>query len=295
MKANAASRSALPSWVPELALPPWVPEPIIEYIKTKHAADINRVYREALKEDGYLDDVPDDHIDWVSRELIDHDMVVRAKLTEAYVQDELADRTGNYLPLARDPRMKSVWRELSKQHNGGFLYPAIDKDELITQHGGRRPKTAPSSKVNPKARQDAAMLELFNAALECRSRYDETTRHTQAEQERKQLLAKADVLKYDALLMPVRSGGKGWERYSTLKAAAQAYRDHASEIYAASLATALERKHDGRGRWVALTISDKFRELFDSPMYGLTAAITSVVLDRDIDYGTVRYWCHPCS
>jgi hypothetical protein len=230
MKANAASRFALPSWMPELALPSWMPKPIAEYVRAKYVGDIDRVYREVLKEEGYLDDVPDECIDWASRGFIDDDMVVRAKLTEAYVQDELADRTGIYLPLACDGRMESVWRELSKQckRNGGFLHPAADKDELIAQHGGRRLKTAPSSKVNPKARQDAAMLELFKAALECRSRYRKPT--------------------------------------------------------------ALERNHDGRGRWVAITISSKFCEIFDSPMYGLTATITTVVLGRKIKSRTVRQW-----
>ena len=51
---------------------------------------------------------------------------------------------------------------------------------------------------------------------------------------------------------------------------------------------ALERKHDGRGRWVALTIGDKFRALFGKPMYGLTTTITSVVLGREIESRTVR-------
>ena len=126
------------------------------------------------------------------------------------------------------------------------------------------------------------MLELFKAALECRSQYRETTTRRQAEQKRDRLLAKADMLKIDAVLM--LSGGE------KLEAAAQVYRDRASKIYTASLATALERKHDGRGRWVAITISSKFCELFDSPMYGLTATITSVILSRKISLRTVRQW-----
>ena len=46
-------------------------------------------------------------------------------------------------------------------------------------------------------------------------------------------------------------------------------------------------------RWVALTIGNTFRTLFGSPMYGLTATITSVVLGREIELRTVRQWLPP--
>jgi hypothetical protein len=71
MKTDAAPtppRLALPPWVPELALPSWVPKLIAAYVRANHAADINLVYREVLKENGYLDAVPDNFIAWVSRE-----------------------------------------------------------------------------------------------------------------------------------------------------------------------------------------------------------------------------------
>jgi hypothetical protein len=64
--------------------------------------------------------------------------------------------------------------------------------------------------------------------------------------------------------------------------AARALEDHANEIYTSSLATALERQHDGRARWVALTISNRLRMLFGTAMYGQTATIASVILDHDI-------------
>ena len=53
---------------------------------------------------------------------------------------------------------------------------------------------------------------------------------------------------------------------------------------------ALERKHDGRARWVALTIGNKLHALFGLSMYGLTTTITSVVLGREIELRTVRQW-----
>ena len=84
-----------------------------------------------------MHDVPREYLD----ELIRDDVVLRERIADL-VRDELADITGRYLPLACDPRMEGVWRELSRHDsNGGFLYPAIGID------------------------QDAAMLELFDTAL----------------------------------------------------------------------------------------------------------------------------------
>jgi hypothetical protein len=190
--------------------------------------------------------------------------------------------------LACDPQMKGVWRQLSRPaRNGAFLYPA-------------RPSSAPTA----KDRQDAAMLQLFNVAYRCRELDGETTMtRGQAEQQRNRFLAKAEELKTDALMMRMQprlsdeladeaAAHAGYasneERYQKLHAAAQAYEDYASEI---SFAGALARAHDGRARWVALTIADAFRELFGQPMYGLTATITSVILGREIEPRTVRWWC----
>jgi hypothetical protein len=217
-----------------LDIPSWVPEPIAQWARARHATEINSIYYEASKEDVYLND--------------------------AIVEDELADRATRYLPLVRDRRMQSVWRELYRRRNGAFLYPARSGD------------------------QDAALIELINTALMCRIRREATTTRSEIEQERDRFLARADQLLADILTLEGKHVGK-------LFAAAQAYRDHANEIYASNSTTALERRHDGGGRWVALTISDKFRELFDQPMYGLTATITSVILDRDIKTRTVRKWC----
>jgi hypothetical protein len=222
------------SGVPELGIPSWVPEPIAQHVRAMHVAWVHSIYYEALKEDRYLND--------------------------AIVQDELAD--AYYLPLACDPRMKGVWRELSRQRNGAFLHPALIGD------------------------QDAALIDLFNTALTCRVQREVTTTRRHAEQERDRFLAKATELQHDAARMD-------WEHFATLSAAAQVYEDHAREIHATRVAMALERQHDGRARWIALTMAKKFRTLFGSStsMYGLTAIITSVILDRDIDPSKVRYWC----
>ena len=120
---------------------------------------------------------------------------------------------------------------------------------------------------------------------------ESTTTQRAAELERDRYLAKADELRDDAIMMLAQSPlDECQERYQKLVDAAQAYEDYAGEIYAASMPMALERAHDGRARWVALTIGNTFRTLFGSPMYGLTATIASVVLGREIEPRTVRQW-----
>jgi hypothetical protein len=255
-------------------IPSWVPDVIAQSVSARYAADAAWVYRETLRESGYfgLDDfgfdradkLPDEYLDALIRD----DVELRESVADL-ARDDLADITGRYLPLACDRRMKGVWRELSRHNsNGGFLRPAIGID------------------------QDAAMLELFDTALACRKLPGATTTRRQAELGRDRWLAKAVELRDDAgIILALSPLDACLERCRKLADAAQAYEDYAREVYAASFGEmALERKHDGRARWVALTIGNKFRALFGSPMYSSTATITSVILGREIESGTVCKW-----
>jgi hypothetical protein len=121
---------------------------------------------------------------------------------------------------------------------------------------------------------------------------------TEADRQRRQYLAKADELEWDAITMLADSdlfgGGltetiKRGASAETLEAAAKAYRQYARAISQARPSLP-EREGDARARAVAQTMSHKFRELFGLPMYGLTAKIASVVLNRQITPRTVRYW-----
>jgi hypothetical protein len=184
--------------------------------------------------------------------------------------------------------MRGVWRELSRQRNGAFLHPA------------RAPSMA-----NAKERQEAAMVEVFNTALACQEESDAaTTTRGKAEQQRRCYLARAKELQCDALTMvsqsllfcgkDILSDNQRHKLWLKLNAASDAYQEYARAINVARLSMP-EREHDGRAHWVALTIGDKFRALFRSPMYGLTATITSVVLGRQIASRRTRQWCaaHP--
>jgi hypothetical protein len=189
-----------------------------------------------------------------------------------------------YRPLVCDPRMRGVWRELSRpQRNGTFLHPA------------RAPLVAKA-----KERQEAAMVELFDTALECQRSREATTTRGKAERQRSRYLSKAEELWRDAMTMSrqtlpfagILTNQRRYELSRRLEDAADAYKEYAQALHTAKFFMP-ERGHDGRGHHVALTIGNKFCALFGSPMYGLTATITSIVLGREIDPRTVRQWCAP--
>jgi len=239
-----------------LPIPSWVPAPVARSIRTKYAEYVHELAglaRYALPDEG-------------------RDFLV-------YVMELL-------LPVVCDPRMRSIWRELYRpRRNGTFLHPARDawweRRMLFLQPAG-----GPSA-ADARDRQDEAAIELFDAAaLACQQLLGATTTRREAEQQRDRYLAKARELERDALTMVANPE---WRR---LWEAAKTYRDYARETCEPAIRMAAGRNHDGRARWVALTIANKFHELFRSPMYRLTATITSVVLGRTVTSSRIRQW-HP--
>jgi len=192
------------------------------------------------------------------------------------------------LPLVCDRRMRNVWESLLRRRNGTFMYPA-----------------SASVPVNAEERQAAAMAELFYYAIWAVRLPGTVTTHNKAEQKRNQFLAKAEELRADAEkwlrdapadtafgLFSNKSGPDECAR--RLMDASQAYKEIAAETYTAEMRTAVDRaRGDADVRWFALAVADKCRSLFGSPMYGLTATITSVVHGRNVAPRTVRQWCHP--
>ena len=265
---------------PELDVPAWEPEPVAQCARAKYAAEVRWAYVEIIRECE-----PNTSRD-EARHLAEQDGV-RAAYAEI-VREDLADIVEEYRPLVCDQRMRGVWRELTRQRKGGFLHPA----------------RAPSA-ADAKERQDAAMVELFDTALECQGSHEAITTRGKAEQQSDRYLAKAEELRDDALTMleqPLLFCGKdllsdnrrhGLSR--KLEDAADVYKEYARAIHTAAQFSMPQREHDARAHWVALTIGNKFRDLFGKPMYGLTATIASVVLGREIDPRTARQWCahHP--
>jgi hypothetical protein len=197
------------------------------------------------------------------------------------------------IALACDQQMRGVWKALTRRRrDGNFVYPA--RSAWWQQF--QTPVGAPPAEV-ARAWQGEAMLQLFDTVLSCQLLHLATMTRRQAEQDQDRYLAKARELELDAKTMvanPECFADKRDERYRRLREAAKTYTDYAHEIYAAAMRMApLERKHDGRARWIALSIANKFHELFGRPMYGLTSMITSVVLGREVTQRRIRQWCTP--
>jgi len=275
MKADVVPAHLAP---PPLDIPTWVPELIAQSVTAFYELAVEGACGAAVRECGYTNDFDD--YDYVSRRYLDELIpdVLRASVAD-FVPDELAEITRCCRLLTCDRRMRGVWRELSKRRSSGeFLHPA-------------RLSSAPTA----QEQQDIAMLELFHTALGCQQQRDKTTAtRDEIEQKRNYYFAKANELRKDAKIMLVHDRSDlSFEMtcYLALETAAQAYEVHAREVYSGSPEMVFERKRDSRARWVALTIANKFRELFNKPMYQLTATITSLILGREIDHCTVRYWC----
>lgn len=174
--------------------------------------------------------------------------------------------------LVCDLRMRSVWRELSRRHrNGAFLHPA--------------------------EQQDVAMVELFLAAWLCVLRPQITRTRRPAEQRHREVTKRADELRVEGFVLLSRAvkrdgaDAKNIERYDRIVAAADALKEYADETLTIELRTARDRGHgEGKARWFALAVTKKCRALFGAPLYGVSATITSVALNRSVKPRTVRQW-----
>src|SRR5262245_48073447 len=143
---------------------------IAQSARTEYAREVHLTYARAIKKYG----PPEDTADCDTLAELDE---VRVNYAED-VRDDLAAIAKDYRLLVSDPRMRGVWRELSRQSNGGFLHPAC----------------APLT-------QEAALIEVFDLALECRKRRWPSTTRGEVEERRRHFLAKAEKLEDDAWTM----------------------------------------------------------------------------------------------
>jgi hypothetical protein len=206
--------------------------------------------------------------------------------------------------LVSDERMRRVWYELARRHRGGtFMHPAATAPWSLTVSA--EVEVWPSSS-KPDECQDVAMANLLRASLVSAIQPWTTMTRQQAENDRRRYLAMAQQLRTDASHLqlwigpPIRPR-EDRDRHRLLASAARAYETAAAQIgyklESNSSGFPIIRKRGHRGsaeQWLAHAITGECRWMFGSPLYGVTAIVMSVILDREITPRAVRQWCaHP--
>jgi hypothetical protein len=211
--------------------------------------------------------------------------------------------------LVRDARMQRVWYQLARRRRDGtFMHPAAMAPAWSAQPEATEVVPHPSE---PDECQDVAMANLLRASLAYAIQSGTTLTRQQAEDDRRRYLAMARQLRTDASRLqlwidPQITSDDDRRRRLVAASAARVY-----ELVAARIAKKLEssgptspylpiirkRSHrDSGDQWLALAITRECRWLFGSPLYGVTAIIMSVILDRKIAPRAVRQWCaHPAA
>jgi hypothetical protein len=150
------------------------------------------------------------------------------------------------------------------------------------------------------------MAELLRVSLLGATQPGTTLTRQQAEDDRRCYLAMAWQLRTENasrlqmwLGPPLRR--RDMDRYRVLASAARTYEEAAARIanklQGKPLRFPIIRKRDhgdSADQWLALCITSYCRGYFGSPLYGVTAIVMSVILDREIAPRAVRQWCaHP--
>jgi hypothetical protein len=181
----------------------------------------------------------------------------------------------NITRIVANPRMRTVWQELDRrQSDGSYLYPA----RISVGRGAVR------EGFNSEAdwKQALAYEQLFAAQIAL-ARYHRVRSISEEERYRAAATAlrsqaQAERANPDFGLLPERDPRR---RFADRLAGAAAA---ANQCAAAILAD--DRKQ--RRQRLAGSLSDKFIELFDQEMQGLTAIMTGVILNETVSRKTVR-------
>jgi hypothetical protein len=206
--------------------------------------------------------------------------------------------------LVSDERMRRVWHELARRQRGGtFMYPAAMAPvwQPISEEAKVWPPSSEPDKCN-----DVAMAELLRVSLLGAIQPGTTLTRQQAEDDRRRYLAMARQLRTENasqlqmwLGPPLKR--RDIDRHRVLASAARTYEEAAARIAnklqgkSPKFPIIRKRDHgDSADQYLALRITGYCRGYFGSPLYGVTAIVMSVILDREITPRAVRQWCaHP--
>jgi hypothetical protein len=190
-------------------------------------------------------------------------------------------------PLFQDPQGYKIWAVLLRRHpDGSFAHSALE--------------SVPGT--NAEERQTCAITQLFETAYHATYSPKAVTTRREAEAQRDSFRMKAEMLRADArawLEPGLDKADDGVLRdpihddcYGRLMEASVAYEEMADETYATDIRFAVERhRADKYVRWSAVTIANRARALFGSPLYKITATLVSTAFGLTIEPRAVRHWC----
>jgi hypothetical protein len=189
--------------------------------------------------------------------------------------------------LATNRRMKWVWTELRKQHGDGYLHPVRPLKEpvadpqgfgmaLLFSHTLTIVQDAPyrlsfESRKEAEAARDTYSMMAWDLRTLARA-FVETLPPDHRNYETFRRLNSEDVRKLE-------------DAAGVLEQLAQDEQEHALELPERDRGNALARYVTGELVKTCCTI-------FDTPLYGVVAAIATVALGLDIPVSTIRSW-HP--
>jgi hypothetical protein len=180
--------------------------------------------------------------------------------------------------LLTDPRMKAIWAQFIRRRRltGQYLYPA----RVFLKHHGEASR-----------RQDFALLMLFGLVVELGECPPRTMlrREFNAKQKERKAIACKLWAEADTLADEEEIGGSAPGGAKALRAAADMLFRMSLEPPAGKVI--VERDRGERDvQAVAMTIAGACTWLFGSPLYAVTATLTSVALDRPVTARKVREW-----
>jgi hypothetical protein len=185
--------------------------------------------------------------------------------------------------LIADGRMGRVWKELSK-HRREQHEPT---DAFF--HSSRL------ASIDSQAAQDhqhAAMASLFNFAINLAVDAPGVIARNELQRVRNRMLDKVEAL---------RLAADELRRYGQAAAAkvnediARSHEEQLPKMVASPLVVDRDTG-DAKARGFCILFTGYCRQLFGSPLWGITAIVASVALGREISARAVREWCdsHPC-
>jgi hypothetical protein len=188
--------------------------------------------------------------------------------------------------LATDPRMRRVWSHLTNRHDGQFVQPAKISADLVTAISS----LVPAAASNP---QHSALIFLFMmTSINAQSPTSDVLPQREVDEIRREGQELAGKLREEAELQYFNEkvlGDRSSRRAEKLDAAADVLDELAAKTGTGDIVVKRDRRN-GEAHALAVKIAETCSYVFGSPLYNITATMTSVALNCEIPKERARGW-----